>query len=499
MAIIFIALAAACSQDEPVANHKEDAPKTEVGPYEITEEEALANLYAFLDESGDGTSRSGNLPVVESIYPVEYTPALSRGNTEILDCTKLLYVANFEKATGGYAIMAADKRIKEDVIAMVERGTLSQGIFNNIMLQDTTRYIDPNYPSTGPALFTVPEYGDELFLNPNTFSPYDDELQDTIVGNYANINQINPEEYNNNNSQQYTASICAEFAVDRVLNFQKMDPNDIYIDGMIHGGSDGHLLEITIEADTSAWTTLNDTPKHLEQFRFWRQDTIFNALYPDVRKYGIVGPSKKAAAGCFPLAIAKILTLYRPESLKWKGFPINWDGLTMSSDIKQIESASAAMLLDAIRTGCHSLCFYEGTFTWQGKATSFLRSKGLNAKRLNYTFSRVKEMIDQSKPLIIYAIPGINITKSHAWNIDGYRIKERTITTKIFRGGVYSTTMTQKETSNMVHCDFGWSGAGSGYYVSGVFNTAADNRELDYPNKEFKNHYYNHHIRVIMY
>lgn len=57
----------------------------------------------------------------------------------------------------------------------------------------------------------------------------------------------------------------------------------------------------------------------------------------------------------------------------------------------------------------------------------------------------------------------------------------------------------------MVHCDFGWGGAASGYYVSGVFNTKDENSEKDQPyvkeddEEDDDHHNYNKHQRIMIY
>lgn len=110
-------------------------------------------------------------------------------------------------------------------------------------------------------------------------------------------------------------------------------------------------------------------------------------------------------------------------------------------------------------------------------------------------------MINNGKPLLICAVPGLNLTKSHAWNIDGYKIKERTVTKKYYENNVLVNTTTETETYNMVHCDFGFSGEGNGYYVSGVFKFNDPESEkdniYDESNKDTRN--YNVLIQLITY
>lgn len=102
-----------------------------------------------------------------------------------------------------------------------------------------------------------------------------------------------------------------------------------------------------------------------------------------------------------------------------------------------------------------------------------------------------------------YAIPyilcrALNVIKSHSWNIDGYKIKERTVKTDVYSGMWLKETKTRKETCKMVHCDFGWQGRCNGYYVSGVFKLNDPNIEHDSGDYDGSNHY-NKFLNIITY
>lgn len=149
---------------------------------------------------------------------------------------------------------------------------------------------------------------------------------------------------------------------------------------------------------------------------------------------------------------------------------------------------------------CDSWYFYDGTFTFPEKAASVMHKLGLkNAKTYGYSWERVVTLLDNGCPIIIYGMPNKNIFQSHAWNIDGYKIKKRTITYKTYKGGTLEKEQTETEILNMVHCDFGWGRPSNGYYVSGVFNTKDSRIERDPNSDNEKNHNYNDYLHVIMY
>lgn len=108
-------------------------------------------------------------------------------------------------------------------------------------------------------------------------------------------------------------------------------------------------------------------------------------------------------------------------------------------------------------------------------------------------------MVDNNKPLIIYALPGIDITSAHSWNIDGYKIKERTVVKSRYYEGEFLSSTELTDSVQMVHCDFGWGGKCNGYYVSGVFKLNDPNIEFDPGSEKDYSTNYNSLIRLITY
>lgn len=510
--ILALLLLASCQDNDSPLTSIDSETKTSkesLSRYAITPDSALAYLHEFL-ETSEPSSRSISSKTVASITPIRYNAANSRSNVNNTDCENLVYVANFEQEQG-YAILAADKRIQEKVIAVTDQGSLSDAtVYSAMELANSERTILEDYPTTGPGFFTLPEYGNEVFMNPNTVSLYDETEEDTLVGNFS-LDDIGAEDEMGNPISQdkditpvpeiITSSLCTAYAINEIndyenrrLNFQTVD-NNLMIDG--GGGGGGSSSSTRTETTQSNWTTKKVTSNILNNYRYWNQHSPFNDWYPKRRKYILFGHRKKAPAGCFPLAIAKILTHFGyPNRFSYNGYTVNWNGLKPYLTDK----TSAAALLKGISDGCDSWYFYAGTFTFPHKATSYMRFLGLsNAHSHSYNFDRVTSMIDAGKPLLIYSVPGINVFKSHCWNIDGYKIKERTITTKTYRGGTLVNTTDRTETCNMVHCDFGWGGNSNGYYVSGVFKLNDSRVEHDPGTSSNGSTHYNHLLKVITY
>lgn len=152
------------------------------------------------------------------------------------------------------------------------------------------------------------------------------------------------------------------------------------------------------------------------------------------------------------------------------------------------------------KNGCLSWYFFQGTFTLPWRATAFLRNHGYsNAHSEGYSFQRVADMVENNKPLIIYALPGIDITSAHSWNIDGYKIKERTVVKSRYYEGEFLSSTELTDSVQMVHCDFGWGGYCNGYYVSGVFKLNDPEIEFDSGSAKNIDINYNSLIRLITY
>jgi hypothetical protein len=469
----------------------------------ISIDQALLSLSAFLQDSD--RTRDISLSISE-IYSIKYKNLHTRSD---IDCNELVYVVNFDNEQG-FAILAADDRISDDVIAVTSEGNLPQKVMNSV-LDDTFNDEYPTfdgYPLTGDGFYSVDEYPDETFINPNTVDLYDSNEDDTQIGNFY----INDEDSIGVNTrgdivfqeeeQQYmfVSSLCLNYAIDEIENSTAVDTTYHDEANDIDYEPTHYKDELVIKK--SEWETVCCISPLLFNSRHWHQNTPFNDLYPSRRKV-FVGKKKTAPAGCFPLSIARIITYFKyPDIAIFNGYTINWDvlntGLTYTSEFKQ----SASRLIYGISKSCSSWYFYEGTFTFPKKAMSCMNDLGLrNARNKDYNFARVKEMIDNSNPLIIYAIPKIRIFLAHAWNIDGYKIKARKIIETYYNeDGEKEYQTTKHDTCKMVHCDFGWGGnICNGYYVDGIFKLNSSDNEYDNKDIQTKNLKYNNLKQIILY
>ena len=458
--------------------------------YSISEEEALANLYAFMGEGGD--SRSSDNRVVSTVLPVKYGDLGTRA-VDGIDCENLLYIANFENEAG-YAILAGDTRIEDEVIAIIDEGSLEPELLNHLVeWEPNGRTYYEEFPMTGPGFFTLPETGDELYINPNTVDFYDTETQDYLVGNYdaseytiVTRSLTNPEGSNEGTNETFMLDMCISYAMRGLIDF---DPNP---------RDDGDGDEYDYVITYSDWETTSIVEPLLVDFVYWKQESPFNDFYPYRFRPWIKEMFRRAPAGCFPLALAKILTYNEhPYPQYCHGNFISWPLLKAGYET-ELGSEQVAILLKWISEQCNSLYFYEGTFTIPLLAALFLFENDYDDVNLrDYSFNTVKTMIDNDKPVAICAVPGVNIFSSHAWNIDGYKTKVRTETIEKYLGRELISTTTETHTFKMVHCDLGWEGQHNGYYASGMFRSDMAEYDYSYINPNVFN--YNGYTRIITY
>ena len=379
-----------------------------------------------------------------------------------------------------YAILAADSRIDEPVLAIADKGSLTEDEIQAFQSQlGEKRPIYDAYPLTGDGFYTSPEYPDEEFINPNTVELYDAEEDDILVGDFS-TDDIGEESSLSLKAMvvapKYMEAIglglCADYASSRV------DSRTEYVVSWGENNEDKHGV-----------------PKW-EYLESWHQHSPFNDLCPRRKKFIIVGNRRRAPAGCFPLAIAKIMTKLRiPQRYEENGHVIDWNALDQNYGFNN-DSKSASYLLYGVGDKCKTRYFYEGSFTAPHHVLSMMEDVGFrNVDSWNYDFDRVKDMLDKGLPVPIYAMHNINVTKSHAWVIDNYKFRDLVRTEMVYKQGKQTSTSTSRTKTPLVHCDFGWGGQGNGYYVSGVFNS----NSIVEPNGDNKSFNYNNYIKIITY
>lgn len=472
------------NQDMPPAPVAETNTDNGTNPYRISEEEALANLDAFFAaNSGGNTRTSASAPRVKNLIGIRNHDKVTRGEAE--DTTTLLYVANFENQQG-FALLAADKRIDTPVIGVSEQGEISEDAIARYEATYGKRPLYKGFPLDGPGFFTdtVPGGGTETFINPNTVDFYIEEEGEYLIGDFdtSGYELLNPTYNAAVTTQQQQEDFIIESAVsysqNRInkygndntnLKFKHTPDDDepSLVDPWIGGTGDMTEKDVVIVGPL------------LSNFVGWRQEGNLNKYFPlahDPLTLGIV----QAATGCYPLALAKIMTYNRkPEVFTYHGYTFDWD---IIANDRGGTSNEAAYFLKAVADGCNPWYFASGTFVFPKRAARFLkRNEYTNVDNKKYSFDRIKGMIDNNRPLAICGMPDRWIFRAHAWNIDGYRTSKR-----------------GKNDIKMIHCDFGWGGNYNGYYVDNCFNLGSDDNIYD-GRHENDDRTLNSYNRLLMY
>lgn len=442
---------------EPVAETNTD---NGTNPYRISEEEALANLDAFFAaNSGENTRTSAPAPRVKKLIGIRNHDKATRGEAE--DTTTLLYVANFENQQG-FALLAADKRVETPVIGVSEQGEISEDAIARYEATYGNRPIYKGFPLDGPGFFTdtVPGGGTETFINPNTVDFYIEEEGEYLIGDFdtSGYELLNPTPQSTVTYQQQQEAFIVESAVNysqnRInkygndntnLKFKHTPDDDepSLVDPWIGGTGDMTEKDVVIVGPL------------LSKFVGWRQFPDLNVKFPPV------GNLKHALTGCYPLAVAKVLAHNRkPEIYTYHDHTFDWDVI---NNYRWGPSEEAALFLRAVADGCNPWYFAQGTFVFPNRAVRFMRRCGYSdVHNKEYSFDRIKNMIDNNHPLAICGMPDLCVRRAHAWNIDGYRTSKR---------GRYDV--------KMIHCDFGWGGNYNGYYVDNCFNLGSEDNIYD--------------------
>lgn len=468
---------------------------------------ALKNLENFL-ASTDKTR--GEIRHVASVSTVRIKSSSTRGGTTGVGLENLLYVANFEN-NNGYAILSADDRIDESVLIITDEGSLPDNVIHDAEdVVNGERPIFSDYPTSGPGFYKTDITGDQLLINPNTVTLFIEEDQDTLVGNFNLLQSTNDNNTDNTDDSQPIddpESIPLMYAIRYAQQWNK--PDTINPDaGIIYDDNGNPIYEDPFLHTTHKYRTTYYTEKEvkpiLADFKHWSQRSPFDDNMPNritiVKKDGMITGicSKKAPAGCFPLAITKLMAIHeRPTIINYKGTRIVLHDIGCETgDWKKM----AASLIQKINDECDSWKFVEGTFVFPFRAIWFLRDAFFNnVKRREYKMSVVENMIDNGKPLIIFSVPSKAISESHSWNIDGYKITvKHTTTIKYINDKEVSRSEAFQKTA-MVHCDFGWSGKNNGYYVSGLFKLNDPTVEHDQTNNRQETTHYDKYLYLISY
>ncbi len=367
-------------------------------------ETALNSLNDFMVGQGIVETKAGVMDYVDNYFAVP-----SNGGTKAAGAN-LMYAVNF-KDEQGYALLAADNRISDDIIAVTEEGSVS--------LDDFLQADKDLIPSANDDL-SVEEY-------------YKLIQSGAIAG-----------------TKELVINIACDYAGREILT---TSPQKSY------------------KSDYE-WTTVKQVPTLMTTL--WTQegkDNVFNKYCPEVGLFW----KNKAIAGCVCIAVAQIVAYHEyPSPYVCNGVPIDYKKIKRIYSIygpRNIETPEVQLMLSNFcynigglcKTKYHSIFNHEYSFAWPTDARIGLQQLGYKNVKLKFDYDEnlVLNSLDNGCPVFMSAISGF--INGHAWVIDGY----------IKREYKSQSTGFVSERQTLVHCNWGWGGDCNGYFTSGFFKTTA--------------------------
>jgi putative pyrogenic exotoxin B len=372
----------------------------------------------------------------------------------------LLYIVDFEN-NAGCAVLAADRRIKDKILAIIESGS-----FNNM---DSTMF---------PPTYKQGMYADSELMK--GFSLYNADVDDYYVaGEFSPL------------------YFCDNFAKYCLTQCDDPDPSTI-------PPSDPHE---SIKYVVGEWQTKEKIAPMLTTV--WHQNSPFNDNAPMLNWAFWQKWKKRSPAGCFPIAIAQIIAYHEMMS-ECNGYKLNWKSIKKNLYVNNKpdeEGASyedkraVAYLLQFLSISCRAKHTPDFTFVFPHNARKTMEFVyGNAATHCSYDNGVVYNMLKNKKPALVCAIS--KIVDGHAWVVDGYLHRAQPVICIRNCDGKERRDTTYRD-QYLVHCNWGWKGLCNGYYSQGIFNLKNGAVAVEKNNGESENdksnNNFNWFLRVISY
>jgi hypothetical protein len=187
----------------------------------------------------------------------------------------------------------------------------------------------------------------------------------------------------------------------------------------------------------------------------WGQGWPFNRACP------LDENGDRTLAGCVAIATAQIVALHRsPDS--YNGHEYLWDDIVRQGDFLPYETLainSVANLVHDIGELVNTSYGTNISTAYSDNVANALDSLGYHYEKLNtVTFDSIKSDIENGYPVYISGRRSGDYY-GHAWVADGFVILQVNIAP--INGDMFYR--------KYVHCNWGWYGAGNGYYMMGAF------------------------------
>lgn len=433
--LIPVILMASCEKEKTMVEEpSEKMERTHSIPLQV----ALSNLENYLNSEGCNATKSESekrkIATIDTLRNKSLTTKSSMPDMPS-DCDNMIYVVNFEN-NEGYALLSADDRITDDIIAITDSGSMSAD-----KLSSSYNAVFGENPITKGGIYME---GD--------LEAYDEDADDWYIGDYTggeNDPTILPTEF--------IGALVVGYVGEQIGHHMGLPE-------MPSVGGEGNYVVETVYTDLGTVTVV---PNLLSCFSSWTQvASPYNDFTPN-----------NYPAGCVNIALGKILAYFEgPGTIICENYIIDWYALKYNPS-STAGRLSAGRLMEALGIACDSwyIPFGLGTFTLPSKAAAYLTASNYSGVSYsNYSNAAVKTALNAGCPVFVSAInyTGLapDITCSHAWNIDGYQTRMIRRTDNYYLDGILVNSQSYTNTSTLVHCAFGWHGMDDGYFSSGVFS-----------------------------
>lgn len=442
-------------------------------PHHIELSEAIDNMYAFMDEVGFDQTR-GHERGKWHVLKVKLSDLKGHTRNTNTEDTEALYVVNFED-NNGFAVLAADDRMADPVIAMSTNGNLEfepkprEDIENELTREDLLVIEDNDY--------MLGVLGEDEFIS-------------GLITNYST---------NHNTWTDSLRDNTDEFG-DPIL--PPLNPIDYHTEGVT---SLNYPALLTTEWDQDPFPYNHYCPK-----RYYRRTLgITHSFVEDYDYDGQYLYARSTYTGCVATAVAQIIAYHEfPTTatlLDTTTNPLSWQKIKRIVELgdnynngeeRVLGQLQFAEIMRKIGDGCDmwygfwDLC----SFTTPQKAANYLSSLSYYGvvKHTDYNSTKVKECITTGRPVFMGAISGL--VNGHAWVIDGYKEIEWY---RVGEQDDVEVSRTYTSTSKYVHCNWGWGGLANGWFVSGVFDV--DNAYSYDNGSSSSESYYDFWMRMVTY
>lgn len=478
------------------------------GNFEIPEQEAIEMAKAAISDPllNPAARTRAEVPLIKNVRPLTSDSLRTKilyptgtGKKLVVTLPKVLgYAVNFVdnvQKDAGFVIIPADKRIGYTILATVPSGCLPATDEEEVTNDGVAFFLDN---AEEYAIWRIAEAERKA-----------DSLKSALVAEYQPLYPDN--------------QIEVEF-------------DDTEVDSETRLSVKLRLfVRVTTTVERDWWDVTSVAPLVPVE---WGQGYPFNDLVKDKKKCGDVVTGCVATAAVQLMAYWKYPPLVNGEWMDWENMVKytgqaawrfwegksgnKWLGTMLDNASPEIRWKTAHLMKymgESIGAKYH--CGTDGCKQCGGGGTSAdvfnvvdrLNKMGYHMRaRSGYSFNKIKTALQAGRPILTrgysgrvkHKFLGIKIytsyTGGHAWIVDGYKERQRTlksvVTVKSGRIVLSTKTTYRTETDNLIYNNWGWDGLSNGYFTAGVFDS--NNRILvpDGASTRGTDYYYKYKIEL---